>query len=425
MDVTAPESMMGVPFARRDQVRIALIGAGNRQGGLLDCLRWMPAAEIVAIVDPNAAAASELNAVLATNGRPPADIATDHRPVLARDDIDLVIVATPWDTHTPLAVEAMEAGKHVAVEVPAAVTIEECWQLVDTSERTRRHCMMLENCCYGRSELTVLNLVRSGAFGDLLHAGAAYFHDLRELLQDLDWRRRAHATRDGNLYPTHGLGPVAGYLNLNRGDRMTRLVSMSSPHVGLERWRSSHYPTGHPIHDEQYVCGDINTSIIQTALGRTILLQHQVIGARPYGRLNELVGSNGVFSDFPARIFLEDDPLDRPFSDRVPLIEEEDPMTPEQFEDIRVYEDRFLHDLWRTHGQDEGLAGHGGMDYLMLLRLVEAFTEGRAPDMDVYDAASWSSPGPLSVASVSGGAAAVDVPDFTRGRWQESHPGMP
>lgn len=418
-------SMRGVPFDRRDRARIALVGAGSRQEGLLECLCFIPDAEVALIVDPNTTASAGLVDLLVQHGRPAAETATDVEQLWPRTDIDLVIVATPWATHTPLAVQAMEAGMHVAVEVPAATTIDECWQLVQTSERTQKHCVMLENCCYGRSEMTVLNLVRAGALGELLHAGAAYIHDLRELLQDLDWRRQTHAERDGNLYPTHGLGPVAGYLGLNRGDRMTRIVSMSSPHVGLEKWAATHYPVDHPRRQETYVCGDVNTSIIQTALGRTILLQHQVIGARPYDRLNQLVGSNGAFSDFPPRIYLEVDPLGRSEDARTPLFEDPDPITPEEFESLAVYEDAFLHDLWRAHENDEGLGGHGGMDYLMLFRLVEAFTEGRAPDMDVYDAASWSAPGPLSVDSVAAGGMPVEFPDFTRGAWTDPYVGMP
>lgn len=413
--------MAGVPFPQTDTVRIGIIGTGSRSQGLQDCLTYIPAASIVAITDPVAKNIADSLKLITDAGRPAPVVEQDADHLIARDDLDLVLIASPWDTHTRYAVAAMEAGKHVGVEVPAAISVDECWQLVDTSERTRRHCVMLENCCYGRSEMTVLNLARQGAFGDLLHAGAAYIHDLRELLFDLDWRRAFHTLRDGNLYPTHGLGPVASYFDLGRGDRMTKIVSMSSPQIGLDRWRTKNRPDTAP---ENYVCGDVNTSIIQTAKGRTILLQHQVIGARPYDRINQLVGTNGVFSDYPARIFLEDDPLGR--TERQPCpVDEEELFSPEWYEDLAIYEDAYLPELWRAHESDEGLMGHGGMDYLMLVRLISAFTEGRAPDMDVYDAASWSVPGPLSADSVAQGGMPVEFPDFTRGRWSAAYPGLP
>jgi predicted dehydrogenase len=201
----------------------------------------------------------------------------DFENLCKRDDVDFVYIATPWDWHVPMAVAAMKNGKHTGVEVPAAVTLKECWELVETSEKTRRHCIMMENCCYGANEMMVLNMVRAGLFGELLHGEAAYIHDLRSLLfEDQSeglWRRFPHINRDGNLYPTHGLGPVAQYMDINRGDRFDYLVSMSSLSVSLAEYRDKHIPSGSPKRKEKYKCGDMNTSLIKTAKGRTIMLQ--------------------------------------------------------------------------------------------------------------------------------------------------------
>jgi predicted dehydrogenase len=327
------------------------------------------------------------------------------------------LVSSPWETHTPVAVAAMRAGKHVAVEVPAAVSTEQCWELVDTSEATRRHCVMLENCCYGRSELAVLNMVRQGMFGELLHAEAAYIHDLRRILMTNQWRRQWHTRLNGNLYPTHGLGPVATYLDINRGDRFTSLVSLSTRTTSaIQDWAKAHpaEPIAGDPAAERYVTGDINTSILATAGGRTVLLQHQVVGPRPYDRRNLIVGTNGAFSDYPPRIYLEDRRGLSGFTDQ------------EEYVDLAVLADQVDHELWRAGGERAArIGGHGGMDYLMLLRLTSAMREGAPPDMDVYDAATWSAPIGSTAASVAQGGSPVEIPDFTRGDWCLSRPGIP
>jgi predicted dehydrogenase len=326
---------------------------------------------------------------------------TDFENLCRREDLDVVYIATPWRWHVPMAVAAMEAGKHAFVEVPAASTIEECWRLVDASERTRRHCVMLENCCYGYNELMVLNMVRAGLLGELTHAEAAYIHDLREVLFDDHeglWRRDEHFTRNGNLYPTHGLGPVAQYLDVNRGDRFEALVSMSSLERSLSL-RRDRLPAGDPRRKETYACGDMNTSIIRTARGRTVLLQHDVVTPRPYDRINHVSGTKGSFRDYPPRIFLDGQKDDR-------------------WGSIKPYRKRFEHPLWTRLRKLASKGGHGGMDYVMSWRLMQCVREGLVPDMDVYDAATWSAPAPLSEQSVKGGGSAVAFPDFTRGRWQ-------
>jgi hypothetical protein len=264
--------------------------------------------------------------------------------------------------------------------------------------------MILENCCYGYNELLVLNLVRAGVLGEVLHAECAYIHDLREILLADEgeglWRRLPHERRNGNLDPTHGLGPVARYLDIHRGDRFDYLVSMSSPERGLTLYRDAHAPAGSPKHRERYRTGDMNTSLVKTVKGRTIVLQHDVVSPRPYDRINLVSGTRGIFRDYPPRIHVEGRG------------------EPHRFGTLDDYRAEHEHGLWRTVGElARAQGGHGGMDLVMVWRLVQCLREGLAPDMDVYDAAAWSAPGPLSEASVGKGSAPVRFPDFTRGGW--------
>ncbi|HVX42347.1 MAG TPA: Gfo/Idh/MocA family oxidoreductase [Mycobacteriales bacterium] len=393
-----PSSIAGMPFEKFDQVRVGMVGLGRRGSSLLSNVLHVDGAVVTGLYDPDPDQSGPAAAAVADSGQEPPAVFGSFEDLLASDQVDLVCIATPWDQHTPMAVAALDAGKHTCVEVPAATTVEECWALVDASERAGRHCIMLENCCYDYNELLVLNMVRAGMFGELLHAEAAYIHDLREhLLVGQAWRRKTHISRDGNLYPTHGLGPVAKYLGINRDDYFTTLVSMSSPHRGLEEYRAEHLPADDESWSETYRCGDINTSIIQTAQGRTILLQHQVVNPRPYDRLNLISGTKGTFRDFPARIYLEGQD------------------GPEEYTDLEPYRERFEHELWKDHGsQARSLGGHGGADYVMFAALIGSMLRGEAPDMDVYDAAAWSVPGPLSEQSVAAGSAPVAFPDFLR-----------
>jgi hypothetical protein len=419
-------TMMGVAFDRREKVRLGLVGCGGRGTSLLHDLLGIDGVEVKAVCDivQEKVAKAQASVVKAGQKQPEGYSKGDHdfENLCKRGDLDLVYVATPWSWHVPMAVAAMENGVHAAVEVPTAVTLEECWRIVDVSERTRRHCMILENCCYGWNELLVLNLVRAGMLGELTHAECAYIHDLRKVeLFKTDgeglWRRFEHVSRNGNLYPTHGLGPVARYLDIHRGDRFTRLVSMSSPSLGLQAYRDRTLAPDDPRRKETYACGDVNTSLIQTAKGRTVLLQHDVVSPRPYSRINTVSGTLGTFADYPARIFFdESSPLAPPRKKD----EDEDWVRVEQGPEKRKaggVEDRYEHDLWKKLAKVAESSGHGGMDYVMSWRLIQCMREGLPPDMDVYDAAAWSAPAALSELSVSRGSAPVEFPDFTRGRW--------
>ena len=402
----ANESMIGLKFEPRDLVRIGVVGLGGRGTSMLSNFLAIQHVQVNALCDvvkDKAVHAQEM--VEKAGGKRPAIYTNgdhDFENLCKRDDLDFIYIATPWDWHAPMALAAMNSGKHTGVEVPAVSTLEDCQKLVDASERTRRHCMIMENCCYGFNELLVLNMVRAALFGDLLHGEAAYIHDLRgELFEDKGeglWRRDPHTTRNGNLYPTHGLGPVANYMGINRGDRFDYIVSMSSPQKGLEAYRTANVPQGNPKWREKYICGDMNTSLIKTVNGLTILLQHDVSNPRPYDRINLISGVKGVFRDYPERIYLDGQPGE------------------EAFTGIDPYKEKYAHKLWKLEGEAAQGRGHGGMDFIMLYRLVQCMREGLEPDMDVYDAASWSAPAPLSEKSVAQGSAPIKFPDFTRGR---------
>jgi predicted dehydrogenase len=409
-------TMRGVPFERRDTVRVGFAGVGGRGRSLLRDVLAVEGAQIMAVYDRSEESVTRALARIEEAGQPaPAAVysgdESGFEELCRRDDVDLVYIATPWDLHVPMAVHAMEQGKHAAVEVPAATTLEGCWQLVDTSERTRRHCVMLENCCYGYNELLVLGMVRDGLFGQITHGEVAYIHDLRSiLLADKGeglWRRDPHAHKDGNLYPTHGLGPVARCMDIHQGDRFTLLVSMSSREASLTEYRDRTTAEDDPKRRERYVCGDMNTSLIKTEQGRTIVLQHDVVTPRAYDRINLIAGTKGTFRDVPPRLFLDDEQGAGGGEGE------------HGWGTIDAYKERYEHLLWTRVGElARKLGGHGGMDFLMNYRLIECFRQGLPPDIDVYDAAAWSAPGPLSEMSVAQGSMPVAFPDFTRGNWQ-------
>jgi len=410
----AQSSMADIKFEPKAAVRIGVIGVGGRGNSLIDNFVAVGGVSIGALCDVVEEKCKRAQARLDRAGKASHPIAlytTGERAfedLVKRDDLDLIVVATPWVWHAPMAIAAMKQGKHVAVEVPAARTLEECWDLVNTSEATGRHCVQLENCCYGYNELMVLNMVRAGLFGELTHGGAAYNHDLRSILFSAEgegqWRRFEHLHRNGNLYPTHGLGPVAHYMDVNRGDRFDTLVSMSSLSASLQAYRKEKLAAGDPRQKEVYQEGDFNVSLIRTVNGRVIELEHNVSSPQPYDRINLIAGTRGIFRDYPPRIYFDGDRGD-------------------EFGPLDPYKAKYEHPLWTRMGEiAKELGGHGGMDFIMAYRLIECMKNGTAPDIDVYDAAAWSAPGPLSEASVAGGSTPQKFPDFTRGKWQTRKP---
>ena len=388
-------------------VRIGFIGLGGRGNSLLNHLLDLEGVEIKALCDTVPERVESARRRVAGRGKAEAagysDGERDFENLCRRDDVDVVYIATPWDWHVPMAVCAMKHGKHAAVEVPAALTVAECWELVDTAEQTQRHCLMLENCCYGETEMLVLNLVRHGVLGELTHGEAGYLHEFTSLppavLKPDDWRWRFMGRWNGNLYPTHGLGPVAQYMGIHHGDKFDSLVSMSSLELGLSR-RCAALPADDPRRGAAFGCGDINTTLIKTALGRTIMVQYSIVQPRPYSRINMICGTGGTFCDYPPRLHLAG-------------------QAAEWETDLQKYHEQHGHPLWkRLRERAVKAGGHGGMDYVMNWRFIECLREGVPLDMSVYDAAAWSCLVPLSIESVAKGSQPVAVPDFTRGEWK-------
>lgn len=407
---SAAPTVIGMRFEAVNP-KLGLIGTGGRGTSLLK--NFLAAdVQVHALCDIVADKAKHAQSLVENAGQKEPELYTDgdhaFEGLVAREDLDLIVVATPWHWHVPMAVAAMKHGKHVATEVPAATSIEDCWKLVDTAEQTRRHCLMLENCCYGENETLILGMVQAGLFGDLLYGEAGYLHDLRSILFANEgeglWRRKVHTERNGNLYPTHGLGPVANYMGINRGDRFDYLVSMSTPAKGLADYRAAHVPQGDPKWKEKYIDGDMNMSLIKTVNGLMINLQHDVSNPHPYSRMNTIAGTKGIFKDYPPRIYFDGQPGG------------------EGYGSIEPYKAQYENALWRKQGEiARKLGGHGGMDFIECYRLAECMRRGLAPDLDVYDAAAWSAPAPLSAESLKQGSGPVKFPDFTRGKWKLRH----
>ena len=394
-----------------DTVRMAFVGIGLQGGWHVRNFLKIEGVEVKALCDIDESRAREVREWVIESGEAAPDLytrgETDYRRLCERDDIDLVFTATPWRWHVPVCVEAMKTGKHVAVEVPAAYTVDDCWSLVEVAEKTRRHCVMMENCCYGQREMMILNMVRQGLFGELLHAEGAYIHDLRSIkFSDKNeglWRLEHSIDRNGNLYPTHGLGPLAQCFDINRGDQFDFLVSMSSNARGLDLYADEHLNPEDPRR-RHYALGDMNSSLIRTKLGRTILLQHDTTSPRPYSRINLVQGTRGTVTGYPDRVYVEGRSAEH------------------DWETVESYRDEFEHPLWLELAKAAEGAGHGGMDFLEDFRLIQSLRSGTPTDMDVYDAAAWSVVCELTETSVANRSKPVDFPDFTRGSWKKNRP---
>jgi len=409
-------NMSGFAAPKLDVVRIGFIGVGSRGIGAVARISKIDGVEIKAICDKRQSAVDATQKILAGTGHKPDTYTNSEdiwRKVCERNDIDLIYTATPWPLHTPIAVYSMEHGKHAAVEVPAAITIDQCWQLVETSERTKKHCTMLENCCYDFFELLILNMVRQGFFGEIVHCDCSYIHDLNdEILWSKNrfvdmWHLRQNASRHGNLYPTHGLGPVCQVLNINRGDRMEYLVSLSGNDFMMgEKARmlaanDDYYKefVGKPYN------GNMNTSIIRTTKGKSIMLQYDVTSPRPYTRIQMISGTKAVSLKYPepGRIATGHEWLSQ--------------------EEYKALEEKYRPPIVRKIGEmAKEVGGHGGMDFIMDWRLIDCLRNGLPLDQDVYDAALWSSIGPLSEWSVAHRSAPIDIPDFTGGSYKTNLP---
>ena len=410
-------NMSGYAAPKLDKIRIGHIGLGMRGPEAVKRMSVIDGVEIIALCDIEADRVAMATKVLTDKGmKAPSSYSGktySWQAMCDRADIDLIYITTPWEWHTPMAVYAMEAGKHVAVEVPAAKTLDECWQLVETSERTKKHCMMLENCCYDFFELLTLNMARQGFFGEIVHGEGAYIHNLIDLNFDKKegyhemWRLKENANRNGNLYPTHGLGPICQVMDINRGDAMDYLTSLSSNDFNMKN-RAMELAKEDNFYSEfasDHFRGNMNTTMVKTKRGRSIMIQHDVSSPRPYSRIHLVSGSKGVAQKYPNP--------SRIANAHQWLTEEE----------YKLLEEKYTPPIVKKVGElAKKVGGHGGMDFIMDWRLIDCLRNGLALDQDVYDAALWSSVAPLSEQSVFNRSSSVDVPDFTRGAWKTNNP---
>lgn len=407
-------NMCGFAAPKLETVRVGIVGLGMRGPGAVDRLSKIEGVEIKALCDLLPERAEKAKSSLA---------GTPHQPELysgsvyawkkmcERPDLDLIYIATPWEWHVPMAVYAMEAGKHAAVEVPAARTLDECWQLVETSERTKKHCMQLENCCYDFFELMTLKMAREGFFGEVVHVEGAYIHDLLWLNFDKEkgyqdmWRLKENF-RNGNLYPTHGLGPICQILNINRGDQMDYLTSLSSNDFQMKA-KAEELAEADPFFGSfasKSYRGNMNTTVVKTKHGKTIMIQHDVTSPRPYSRLHVVSGTQGYAQKYP----------DQKVSKGHSWMKEEE---------MKELQAKYTPEIVQKVGElAKQIGGHGGMDFMMDWRLIDCLRNGLPLDQDVYDAALWSCITPLSEWSVANRSNSIDVPDFTGGSWKTNKP---
>jgi len=415
-------NMCGFAAPKLEKVRIGFVGIGDRGASAVERTSFIEGVEIVALCDIRQAAIDGAQKILSEAGLPKAKefVGDDEefRKLCDYKKVDLVYVATPWEFHVPVALAAMEGDKHVAVEVSVAKTLDECWQIVETSERTRKHCVILENCCYDFFELLTLNMVRNGVFGELIHGEGAYIHDLdywmfnkpkdEELVDGAYTRmwRMFENERKANVYPTHGLGPICQAMNINRGDKMDHLVAMMSDDFTLKSriMEMAESDSFFEQFAELDMRGNMDIQLIRTNNGRTIMIQHDISSPRPYSRIHLLSGTKCFAQKWPKQHIA----FGHKVVDEAQMIEIEEKYTPE---------------LVKKVGEiAKEVGGHGGMDFIMDWRIIDCLRNGLPMDMDVYDAAAWSCITPLSEWSIANKSKPIDIPDFTRGAWKTNIP---
>lgn len=417
-----PATMLNTPFEARDTVRIGLIGLGNRGASMAGGWAAVPGARVDAVCDIRADRATRTADGLENDGRtrPQEFGGSDEsfQKMLDTVELDLVYIATPWEFHYAQGKAALLAGAHVAVELPIATELDELWDLVKTSEETGRHLFLAENTAYGRNELSMVRASHAGLFGDLTSGHGGYLHDLRELMfadgyYTDDWRRIWHTTHNRSFYHMHGLAPIAGAMDINRGDRIVSMTATATAALALADYRERHIPKDHRSWKETYVKGDLITVLHTTERGRIIRTEHDVSSPRPYSRINSLQGTRGIVEDYVpvgesgARVYVEPD------------------HSGHSWREYDSYGSEFDHWLWRTIGDDAAAnGGHGGMDYILQYRSVQQIRRGLVPDIDVYDSATWCASVPMSEMSIENGGATLDFPDFTRGGWVDLRPGI-
>jgi len=421
---------------KKPKVRVGLIGVGARGSGHLSLCLHREDVEVIAIADPDTKFAvpkcREIISKVYGAKRKVAEYTNgpeDYLNLLKRDDIDAVIIATPWEWHTIQAVAALKAGKTPAVEVCGASDVQECWQLVNASEAANIQVFGMENVCYRRDVMAVLNMARQGLFGEITHLQGGYQHDLRGVkfndgkqyygggvefgekgLSEAHWRTNHSVHRNGDLYPTHGLGPVGNVINMNRGNRLLSLTSVATKSRGLHKYVVDHGGENHPNAKVEFKLGDIVSTLIRTNNGETIMLSHDTNSPRPYSLNFRVQGTNGLWMDDQQSIYIEGkskhDEWEKTGS-------ENDPAS---------YFGKYDHPLWKRFTKDAAGAGHGGMDWYVINSFIESIKRGAPYALDVYDLATWYAITPLSEQSVAEGGSLQFIPDFTRGRWMNRKP---
>ena len=399
-------------------VRLGVVGMGSRGCGVVGRMCNLPGVTVTAICDNVPEKIAKAQKMLADKKRPAAkEYLGDDAWMRLCDDpnVDVVYNTTPWSLHVPVQLAAMNGGKHVFTEVPSAFTVDECWELVETSEKTRRHCMQLENCCYGEIEMLTFNLAKLGMLGEIVHGEGAYIHDLRHMCKTEwpgceCWRFEENRVHGGNRYPTHGLVPLCLTMDINRGDRLDYLVSIDSNQANFRAYMEANLAADNPRRLSKVKMADMNSSLIKTANGKSILVQHDVSSPRPYSRIQLVTGTKGAICDYPYRVVFEDSPgsgAHRWFDDA-------------KAKDIR---ERYRHPLWKTVGElAKRVGGHGGMDFIRDARWLYCLQQGIPLDMDVYDLAVTSCLCELTEISADNRGRTCDIPDFTRGEWRHSKP---
>ncbi len=418
---------MGIPNILQGKddrkARLGFIGVGLRGREHLRLSLQRDDADVIAICDLDSDAINKAKGMAKKAGKPEPIVYTGGewawKKLLERDDIDGVIIATPWLWHVPMAIGTMKAGKYAGVEVSVAVTVQECWDLVNASEKSGMPCMILENVCYRRDVMAVLTMVRGGLFGELMHLQCGYQHDLRHVkfndgnqaygggvefgekgFSEAKWRTAHSVNRNGDLYPTHGVGPVAQYADINRGNKFDFLTSVATKARGLHNYIVDKGGKDHPNANIEFKLGDVVTTTIKTHNGESIIIQHDTNLPRPYSLGFRVQGTKGIWMDLNDSIYVED----------------QSP-TPHKWEADASYMEKYDHPLWKKFGKHAEGAGHGGMDYFVNHAFIESVKRKAPTPLDVYDAASWSVISPLSEQSIAKGSAPVTIPDFTRGKW--------
>jgi len=414
-------------YRKKTKVKLGFIGTGLRGQWMLWLATKYPELEISAICDIDDGMIESALKIIKDSGRPEPRIYKQHEEdflnMVNNENLDGVYIATPWEWHHPMAIAAMEAGIHVGTEVPAALTVRECWDLVNVSESTRKFCMIMENVCYRRDVMAVLNMVRQDLFGELLHCQGGYQHDLRHVkfndginpygggvefgkngFSEARWRTQHSIDRNGDLYPTHGIGPVSPMLDINRGNRMIHLTSTATQSRGLHKYIVDKGGPNHPNATVDFKCGDIVTTVIKCHNGQTIVLSHDTNNPRPYSLNFRVQGTKGIWQKDANSIYIEGETKDE-----------------HRWEDEDRLMKEFDHPLWKRFENKAQGSGHGGMDFFILRAFIESL-KGAKPVIDVYDAVSMSVISPLSEKSIRLGSASVKIPDFTRGKWKKNQP---